>query len=116
MTRNKKTTKAKEPIRLRMKNLKNGNKSLYLDTYRDGKRSYEFLKLYLVPETDKNTRRQTMPLSLPPTRSRPTGSSSSPTVRPASAKHIKGKKYTCSTGCNSTKTTSRSAAEKTDTR
>lgn len=58
MTRNKKTTKAKEPIRLRMKNLKNGNKSLYLDTYRDGKRSYEFLKLYLVPETDKNTRRQ----------------------------------------------------------
>lgn len=58
MTRNKKTTKAKEPIRLRMKNLKNGNKSLYLDTYRDDKRSYEFLKLYLVPETDKNARRQ----------------------------------------------------------
>ncbi|MGM9700539.1 MAG: tyrosine-type recombinase/integrase [Prevotella sp.] len=58
MTRNQKATKAKEPIRLRMKNLKNGNKSLYLDTYRNGKRSYEFLKLYLVPETDKNARRQ----------------------------------------------------------
>ncbi len=43
--------KAKEPIRLRFKELADGNKSLYLDTYRNGKRHYEFLKLYLVPET-----------------------------------------------------------------
>ena len=47
----KKKTKAKEPIRLRQKSLSNGNKSLYLDIYRDGERRYEFLKLYLIPET-----------------------------------------------------------------
>lgn len=58
MARNKKTTKAKEPIRLRMKDLSNGNKSLYLDIYRDGKRSYEYLKMYIVPETNENSRRQ----------------------------------------------------------
>ncbi len=38
--------------------MKNGNRSLYLDTYCQGKRSYEFLKLYLVPETDKTAREQ----------------------------------------------------------
>ena len=44
------STKAKEPIRLRTKKLSNGNLSIYLDVYRDGKREYEFLKLYLIPE------------------------------------------------------------------
>ncbi|MBO5026038.1 MAG: phage integrase SAM-like domain-containing protein, partial [Bacteroidaceae bacterium] len=58
MARSKKTMKAKEPIRLRMKDLSNGNKSLYLDIYREGKRSYEYLKMYIVPETDDNSRRQ----------------------------------------------------------
>ena len=38
----------KEPIRIRRKTLKNGNISLYLDIYRNGKRDYEFLKLYLL--------------------------------------------------------------------
>lgn len=47
------STQAKEPIRLRTKKLSNGNLSLYLDFYRDGKRGYEFLKLYLVPEKTK---------------------------------------------------------------
>lgn len=47
------TTKAKEPIRLRTKKLANGNLSIYLDIYRDGKRNYEFLKLYLIPEKTK---------------------------------------------------------------
>jgi len=49
----KASTKAqKEPVRLREKILANGNKSLYLDIYRDGKREYEFLKLYLInPKT-----------------------------------------------------------------
>ncbi len=47
----KKAPKAKEPVRLRQKALNNGNKSLYLDIYRNGQRQYEFLKLYLIPET-----------------------------------------------------------------
>ncbi|MDE5840661.1 MAG: site-specific integrase, partial [Muribaculaceae bacterium] len=41
-----KTSKAKEPIKLRFKTLANGNQSLYLDYYHDGKREYEFLRLY----------------------------------------------------------------------
>ena len=56
MAKKKKAVKAKEPIRLRFKELANGNKSLYLDTYRDGKRSYEFLKLYLIPETNEEAK------------------------------------------------------------
>lgn len=47
--------KAKEPVRLREKPLANGNKSLYLDIYKDGKRTYEFLKLYLIPGKDRIT-------------------------------------------------------------
>lgn len=47
----KKKLKAKEPVRIRFKELANGNKSIYLDTYVDGRRKYEFLKLYIVPET-----------------------------------------------------------------
>ena len=57
MPRVKKPAKVKEPIRLRMKELANGNKSLYLDIYRDGKRTYEYLKMYLIPETDNNDTR-----------------------------------------------------------
>jgi len=52
--RKKATAKAKEPIKLRTKQLANGNQSLYLDFYKDGQRQYEFLKLYLVPETAAN--------------------------------------------------------------
>lgn len=32
----------------------NENKSLYLDIYRNGKRTYEYLKMYLIFETDYN--------------------------------------------------------------
>ena len=42
----------KEPVRLRQKRLKNGGYSLYLDIYWNGKRSYEFQKLYLNPPSD----------------------------------------------------------------
>lgn len=56
----------KEPIKIRRKSLKNGNISLYLDIYRNGKREYEFLKLYLIPEKnreDKERNRQTLQLA-----------------------------------------------------
>lgn len=58
MARVRKPTKVKEPIRLRMKDLADGSKSLYLDIYRDGKRTYEYLKMYIIPETDQNARKQ----------------------------------------------------------
>jgi integrase len=55
MVRKKQIT-AKEPVRIRYKELANGNRSVYLDIYKDGKRTYEFLKLYLRPEKDAATR------------------------------------------------------------
>ncbi|GHT05612.1 tyrosine recombinase [Bacteroidia bacterium] len=61
-----KQPKAKEPVKMRLKRLANGNQSIYLDYYKDGKREYEFLKLYLVPErtpTDKDTNTQTLRLA-----------------------------------------------------
>lgn len=48
--------KIKEPVRLRTKDLSNGGKSLYLDIYMNGERRYEFLKLYLAPETTRENR------------------------------------------------------------
>jgi integrase len=58
MARTKKQLKAKEPIALRQKPLSKGGYSLYLDIYQNGKRNYEFLKLYLVPEVDEATAAQ----------------------------------------------------------
>ena len=48
MARTKKSESV--PVRIRFKELENGNKSIYLDIYYERKRRYEFLKLYLVPE------------------------------------------------------------------
>ena len=59
-------TKAKEPIKIRFRDIANGNKSIFLDYYNNGKREYEFLKLYLVPEKtaiDKATNAQTIELA-----------------------------------------------------
>lgn len=56
MARTPKTPTPKEPVKLRWKQLASGNKSLYLDTCADGRRRYEFLKLYLIPETDAAAR------------------------------------------------------------
>lgn len=54
MARTKKSESV--PVRIRFKELKGGNKSIYLDIYTDGKRRYEFLKLFLIPETSNEAR------------------------------------------------------------
>lgn len=57
---------AKENIKLRERLLASGNSSLYLDIYRNGRREYEFLKLYLIPEksrADRDKNRQTLQLA-----------------------------------------------------
>ncbi len=56
----------KEPIKLRKRPNTTGTVSLYLDIYIDGKRTYEWLKLYLVPEKtrrDKEKNIETMRLA-----------------------------------------------------
>lgn len=53
----------KEFIRLRQRRTPSGNTSLYLDIYRNGKREYEYLKLYLIPEknrADREKNRETL--------------------------------------------------------
>lgn len=58
--------KSKEPIRLRQRRTSSGLISLYLDIYLNGKRSYEYLKMYLVPErtrADKEKNKQTLLLA-----------------------------------------------------
>ena len=60
MAKQKQTVKLKEPVRIRFKQFSNGNQSIYLEYYTGdvirkenyvgGKRKYEFLKLYLIPE------------------------------------------------------------------
>lgn len=56
----KSSIRIKQPISLRAKELKGGRKSLYLDYYQEGSKNhahkYEFLKLYLLPETSKENR------------------------------------------------------------
>lgn len=56
-TTNKKI-KLKEPVRIRTKKLADGSESYYLDIYADGKRSYEFLKLYRLPEINARVKEQ----------------------------------------------------------
>ena len=45
-------------IEIRTRPLKDGNCSIYLDFYEKGRRRYEYLKLYLVPETDAQAKKQ----------------------------------------------------------
>lgn len=57
---------SKEPIRLRQRKMPTGNISLYLDIYLDGRRTYEYLKMYLIPErtrADKEKNRETLKLA-----------------------------------------------------
>lgn len=46
----------KEAVKLRKKKLANGNESLYLDIYVEGRRKYEYLKLYLLPGRENKTK------------------------------------------------------------
>lgn len=56
----------KEIVYLRQRPRRNGTVALYLDTCRDGKRTNEYLKLYLAPEKtreDKQKNKETMQLA-----------------------------------------------------
>lgn len=46
----------KEPIKLRFKQLKDGNQSTYLDCYVNGIREYKFLNLYLRPDNSRENK------------------------------------------------------------
>lgn len=47
-----------EPVKLRKRKTRTGLYSLYLDTYANGKRTYEYLRLYLVPECTREDKRK----------------------------------------------------------
>ena len=53
MARPKKENSVIKYVTLRKKPISKGRQSYYLDIYKDGKRHYEFIDLYLVPEIDK---------------------------------------------------------------
>lgn len=58
--------KKKEVVYLRQRPRRNGTVALYLDICRDGKRTNEYLKLYLIPEKtreDKQKNKETMKLA-----------------------------------------------------
>lgn len=62
----KKQMKIKEPVKVRTKKLANGCQSVYLDIYMNGKRQYDFLRLYIIPEhnpADKRRNVETMNLA-----------------------------------------------------
>lgn len=58
MGRRKKPIVDKSPFKLRKRELADGRISLFIDHIADGKHKYEFLKLYLLPETSENVRRE----------------------------------------------------------
>ena len=54
----------KEIVKLRTKVLADGSESIYLDIYIDGKRKYEYLKLYLLPgKANKRKNNETMAIA-----------------------------------------------------
>lgn len=62
----KKEVKKKEPVKLRQRELANGNYTLYLDIYWKGQREYEYLNLYVKKSNktaDNEQNRQTLILA-----------------------------------------------------
>lgn len=53
-----------DPVRLRRRATKDGGASLYLDIYTDGVRRYEYLHLYLLPDTRANKAKNAETLAL----------------------------------------------------
>jgi len=58
MGRRKQSKVDKSPFKLRRRKLSDGRESLFIDRTVDGKHEYEFLKLYLVPETSVKAKRE----------------------------------------------------------
>lgn len=61
-----KSIKSKEAVKLRERDIRSGGKTLYLDIYINGKREYEYLRLYLKPEknkADKEANKKTLQLA-----------------------------------------------------
>lgn len=58
MGRRKQSKVDKTPFKLRKRRLADGRESLFLDHVVEGKHEYEFLSLYLVPETTVKAKRE----------------------------------------------------------
>lgn len=58
MARQANKPRLKEPVKVRTKKLADGSLSYYLDIYVGGKRTYEFLKLYHLPEINAKIKEQ----------------------------------------------------------
>lgn len=58
MGRKKKSLVEKSPFKLRRRKLADGRLSLFLDRSVDGGHEYEFLQLYLLPETASIAKRE----------------------------------------------------------
>lgn len=58
MGRKRKSLVEKSPFKLRRRKLADGRISLFLDRSVDGRHEYEFLQLYLLPETSSTAKRQ----------------------------------------------------------
>lgn len=49
-TERRRNRRSKEPVRIRLRKLAHGSRSVYLVTNINGKRTYEYLRLYLIPD------------------------------------------------------------------
>ena len=58
MGRKKKSIVEKSPFKLRKRQLADGRVSLFLDRVCEGKHNYEFLRLYLLPESTEKAKRE----------------------------------------------------------